>query len=1039
MSEASGGTENGGGISNQLAALVPSFDPSRDDLQIYQQKVQLVLSVWPKNRIAELVTRLILNTTGSAFAKLQIHHSELSTNEEKSVQKLIEHLGGQWGRTGLEKRYSDAEKALFQCNQQTDESHDSYLARADVLWSKLKSQKLQIEDLQAYITLRGAQLSGEDKKRIILDSDSSLEGKLTIVRVQEAVRMLGTSFVNEMTGLGKKSNRSKVYDSSTLVVEDGSGSGDFDDPARMAQHDEWNEDEILETLLAEGDEDAVFISDFEQAATEVLQSDEDLSAAFSTYVEARRKLNEKFRSRGFWPLGKGKGRSQKGKMKGKSSWGSRKSLQQRILESNCRLCGKKGHWRNECPNKPQGGTSTSSAAVTVSLAEPAHEMDSSMPEEFLLLPEMSAHATKDILSKSQVNVQSVFYGTGVEEPTNPPRAVNMKVLRDKIRSHIAGRYDTNFGVKTLVSRIEQKLRLQASQPATPAARNKRILRTPPVSDSRSQVSNADSCPTETTQSMSTAAESPISTAAHPLSEAFFATHDTHGILDTGATKTVIGSVHVKEFLDGLQPEIKKHVMRCPCNIVFRFGNQGTLKASHAIVVPVCGMRLKIAVVQGATPFLISNTLLRALGALMDTQNHELVLPKQQAKISLQLSPKGLYLLDMNQLIAIAPVPENPSRVAETFTQDALEKCQKSSDGPDETTIERKPEDFSDMSAKAKKSESMLAKEHLTTCAMNPKGNSESSQFESSPVRNDYRPTPPIQSKFCDQDIRAQKRPVSFPYRHEHVVTAPCQSSGQCGFSGRGGTNRPPEPARAQENDHGLWKGPCGKDIPRSVAVRANLDQMVPGTLCQQLEGRAPSDDSIHSTDDRRSRERDASAICQKPSEGVGCTAEKPVEATGCTRAASGIRDGCIRDDVRSPMGSRSRDPRGHSCPPSPHVVLGDSDAANAHDDADCHAQPAADDSESARHWSGRMGRSLEQIAEYDDNSRWVLQAGEMDSFCPSNPNKESIHFWDLVNNMEKELKTLAKICNPSGPKLDVLEVFCHPDSMLSSQINQLWG
>ena len=102
--------------------------------------------------------------------------------------------------------------------------------------------------------------------------------------------------------------------------------------------------------------------------------------------------------------------------------------------------------------------------MTVSLAEPAHEMDSSMPEEFMLLPEISAHATKDILSKSQVSVQSVFYGTGVEEPTNPPRAVNMKVLRDKIRSHIAGRYDTNFGVKTLVSRIEQKLRFQASQP-----------------------------------------------------------------------------------------------------------------------------------------------------------------------------------------------------------------------------------------------------------------------------------------------------------------------------------------------------------------------------------------------------------------------------------------------------------------------------------------------------------------------------------------------------------------------------------------------
>ena len=98
----------------------------------------------------------------------------------------------------------------------TYESHDSYLARADVLWSKLKAQKLQVDDLQAYITLRGARLTSEDKKRIILDSDSSLEGTLTIGRVREAVRMLGTAFFQEMTGLGKKVDKTKVYDSLTM-------------------------------------------------------------------------------------------------------------------------------------------------------------------------------------------------------------------------------------------------------------------------------------------------------------------------------------------------------------------------------------------------------------------------------------------------------------------------------------------------------------------------------------------------------------------------------------------------------------------------------------------------------------------------------------------------------------------------------------------------------------------------------------------------------------------------------------------------------
>ena len=105
MSAASDGSEASNGISTQLASLVPSFDPSKDDLQVFQQKIQLVLAVWPKAKLSELITRLILNTTGSAFAKLQLHHTELCVNDEKGVKRLIELLGGHWGRMGLEKKY----------------------------------------------------------------------------------------------------------------------------------------------------------------------------------------------------------------------------------------------------------------------------------------------------------------------------------------------------------------------------------------------------------------------------------------------------------------------------------------------------------------------------------------------------------------------------------------------------------------------------------------------------------------------------------------------------------------------------------------------------------------------------------------------------------------------------------------------------------------------------------------------------------------------------------------------------------------------
>ena len=90
-------TEPNAGVSNQLASLVPTFNPASDDMTVYQQKVELVLAAWAKAKLTELVTRLILGCEGSAFHKLQLHQSELLTGEEKSVHRLIELLGGQWG------------------------------------------------------------------------------------------------------------------------------------------------------------------------------------------------------------------------------------------------------------------------------------------------------------------------------------------------------------------------------------------------------------------------------------------------------------------------------------------------------------------------------------------------------------------------------------------------------------------------------------------------------------------------------------------------------------------------------------------------------------------------------------------------------------------------------------------------------------------------------------------------------------------------------------------------------------------------------
>ena len=211
-------TDAGGGfVPNQLAMLVPTFDPSKDDLTVYSQKVSLLLASWPEGKYNELATRLILGCSGSAFNKLQIHASEVTQNDKKSIQRIVELLGGHWGPINLERQYEFVERALYRCAQKSDESADSYLARADIMWSELLAKSIDLKSIQSYVTLRGSLLSSEDKKRVILDSDGAGTGSLSNTKVQSAIRMLGANFFQDMTGARR--GRGKTYDQSVLIAE----------------------------------------------------------------------------------------------------------------------------------------------------------------------------------------------------------------------------------------------------------------------------------------------------------------------------------------------------------------------------------------------------------------------------------------------------------------------------------------------------------------------------------------------------------------------------------------------------------------------------------------------------------------------------------------------------------------------------------------------------------------------------------------------------------------------------------------------------
>ena len=668
-STSDGDGQAGTGVNSQLASLVPSFDPSKDDLQTYQKRVQLVLAAWPKTRITELVMRLILNCQGSAFDKLQLHQTELMENDEKAVQRIITLLGGHWGKIGLEKQYEDAESALFHTSQHADESNDSYLARADVAWSKLLSRKLEMKDLQAYILLRGSTLSPEEKKKVILESDQSLEGQLTVSKVAEAIRILGATFFNDMTG--NKKTKTKVYSAATLVAED------EEEEAHLATQEELGEDEMLECLLSEGDPDATLVTDFENAVSEIVQEDTALAAAYTSYQDARRRLADKSKYRGFWPVArepsgstKGKSSGNKGGGKNKGSWPNkpRRSLQDRILNSTCRLCNRRGHWKAECPFRQSGSTAPASSnnAMPTTTVVVGDAEDDILPMEFVQLPEMSSTTAdpNEPLSSFLSNVTSdgvcspCYMGLihGESYGSNRVKQHDHPTAYDRLRAWLAWRDKMSPTLHNLPRKSESQ-----KEHGVPERSVEPVKVSSPFASQVEEPSRAS----EPCQSSD--------------SQVCFATHSSYGILDLGASKTVIGSECLPDLIRSLDASIRKQLTRCPCHVTFRFGNEATLSSRQALVIPIGKLRLKVAIVPGGTPFLLSNTLMRVMEAKIDCSNQTLSSKMLCKPVSLQLTGKGLFLIDVNHLVqaaqdnTFADLKCEGQTIAETFVSDGKVK------------------------------------------------------------------------------------------------------------------------------------------------------------------------------------------------------------------------------------------------------------------------------------------------------------------------------------------------------------------------------
>ena len=141
---------------------------------------------------------------------------------------------------------------------------------------------------------------------------------------------------------------------------------------------------------------------------------------------------------------------------------------------------------------------------------------------------------------------------------------------------------------------------------------------------------------------------------HVSSEVFVVADQlaSHAILDTGASRCIIGDKTFSRLCQVLPERLLKSIKNRPSQVKFRFGNNQTLTSMYQVLFPLKQapnsklLNLAVEVVPGYTPFLFSKRAFKLLGGILDTQTDSCQLSAINTQVKLALSPTGLYLLNI---------------------------------------------------------------------------------------------------------------------------------------------------------------------------------------------------------------------------------------------------------------------------------------------------------------------------------------------------------------------------------------------------------
>jgi hypothetical protein len=500
------------------------------------------------------------------------------------------------------------EKAIYKVTQKADEAAHSYSLRLGTAFADL-GDKVTIKEMQAFILLRQSALSNEDKKRVL----TMASGGFTLKSIEQAMRTLSTKVLFS-AGEPKK----KIYPANMVETDENPNPTGGEDGSMQATYNVSTEEEEaltaehIEQLAIYGDEDALMVQQFEKDFEDMMQEIPDLQQALVSYQEARQRISDRRRSRGFWPSkGKGKGFARSGGRKGGGKNG-KDELLAKISRTHCKLCGMIGHWKAECPQKRDPAKEQANVVQPEAEDDPQRELpqvifeppmeDQHRRHESCFVVHSPARASEGCIRPSVQHAVLKFWS---------PRLNKYNLNRS--RSHVS----PNMMTATAMHRRTRKM--PASSPSI-AAETKHQK---PVAE----------C---------------LTSQAHRTKQA-----TGMAILDTGASRSVIGNDHVTAVLQKLPASVREQVRECPSKVGFRFGNNHIAYSFKQLQIPLFYKNqriwLLIEVVPKATPFLLSIKTMKSLGANIDLQRNTCYLKTLDRSLPLRENQNGLFVIDMADL------------------------------------------------------------------------------------------------------------------------------------------------------------------------------------------------------------------------------------------------------------------------------------------------------------------------------------------------------------------------------------------------------